>query len=321
MPACWRRTASCKVFDAAANGYVRGEGCGVVVLKPLDAARRDGDRVLGVIRGSAVNHDGRSSSFTAPNGAAQAGVIRDALTNAGVEADAIDCIEAHGTGTQLGDPIELDALADVFAGRQRPLLVGSVKAAIGHAEAAAGIAAVIKTVQCLRAGQLPPQPHFHHRNPHARDGSPVQVATGGPVEARFAGVSAFGASGTNAHVVIERGDPLPANEAAPLLTTFNRQVHWLVEQAVASGARHPVLGEPRRSARSRETVWETRLDPNADWLRDHVVDGVILMPAAGFLDMARRAGVVEPLPTSSSARPCWCRQRALPSSWSRIARR
>ncbi len=281
----------CKVFDTGANGYVRGEGCGVIVLKPVDAARRDGDRVLGVIRGSAVNHDGRSSSFTAPNGAAQAGVIRDALSNAGVEAEAIDCIEAHGTGTQLGDPIELDALADVFSGRQRPLPVGSVKAAIGHAEAAAGIAAVIKTVQCLRAGQLPPQPHFHRRNPHARDGSPVQVATGGPIDARFAGVSAFGASGTNAHVVIERGDPLPANESAPLLTTFNRQVHWLAEQAVVSGARHPVLGEPRRSARSRETVWETRLDPNADWLRDHVVDGMVLMPAAGFLDMARRAGV------------------------------
>jgi acyl transferase domain-containing protein/NADPH-dependent curcumin reductase CurA/acyl carrier protein/short-subunit dehydrogenase len=281
----------CKVFDAGANGYVRGEGCGVIVLKPLGAARRDGDRVLGVIRGSAVNHDGRSSSFTAPNGAAQAGVIRDALSNAGVEAESIDCIEAHGTGTQLGDPIELDALADVFAGRQRPLLVGSVKAAIGHAEAAAGIAAVIKTVQSLRAGQLPPQPHFHHRNPHARDGSPVQVAAGGAVDARFAGVSAFGASGTNAHLVIERGDPLPANESAPLLTTFNRQVHWLAGQAVASGARHPVLGEPRRSARSRETVWETRLDPNADWLHDHVVDGTILMPAAGFLDMARRAGV------------------------------
>jgi len=281
----------CKVFDAGANGYVRGEGCGVVVLKPLGAARRDGDRVLAVIRGSAVNHDGRSSSFTAPNGAAQAGVIRDALSNADVEAEAIDCIEAHGTGTQLGDPIELDALADVFAGRQRPLLVGSVKAAIGHAEAAAGIAAVIKTVQSLRTGQLPPQPHFHHRNPHARDDSPVQVATGGAVDARFAGVSAFGASGTNAHIIIERGDPLPANEPAPLLTMFNRQVHWLAEQSIASGARHPVLGEPRRSARSHETVWETRFDPNADWLRDHIVDGMILMPAAGFLDMVRRAGI------------------------------
>jgi acyl transferase domain-containing protein/SAM-dependent methyltransferase/aryl carrier-like protein len=282
----------CKVFDAGANGYVRGEGCGVVVLKLLEDARRDGDRVLGVVRGSAVNHDGRSSSFTAPNGAAQAGVIRDALSNAGLEAEAIDCIEAHGTGTQLGDPIELDALADVFAGRKRPLFVGSVKAAIGHAEAAAGIAAVIKTVQCLRAGQLPPQPHFHHRNPHAREGSPVLVAAGGPLrDVRFAGVSAFGASGTNAHVVIERGEPLPANETAPLLTTFNRQVHWLSEQATVSGARHAVLGPPRRSARSRETVWETHLDPSADWLRDHVVEGVILMPAAGFLDMARRAGV------------------------------
>ena len=148
----------CKAFDASANGYVRGEGCGVVVLKPLGQAQRDGDRVLATIRGSALNHDGRSSSFTAPTGAAQAAVNRDALADAGLTADAIDCVEAHGTGTELGDPIELDALAGVFAGRTRALPVGSVKAAIGHTEAAAGIAAVIKMVLCLRAGVLPPQP-------------------------------------------------------------------------------------------------------------------------------------------------------------------
>ena len=195
----------CKPFDQGADGYVRGEGCGVAVLKTLARAQADGDRVLAVIRGSAVNHDGRSSSFTAPNGSAQVAVIRDAVADAGLAPDAIDFIEAHGTGTALGDPIELDALAEVFAGRDRPLLVGSVKAAIGHAEAAAGIAGVIKAVACLDAGVLPPQVHFSQRNPQARGDTSVAVATGGPLSSGVhrAGVSAFGASGTNAHLVLE----------------------------------------------------------------------------------------------------------------------
>ncbi len=283
----------CKVFDAAANGYVRGEGCGVVVLKRLSEARRDGDRVLATIRGSALNHDGRSSSFTAPNGAAQAAVIRDALADAGLAADTIDCIEAHGTGTELGDPIELDALTEVFAGHTRRLPVGSVKAMIGHTEAAAGIAAVIKMVLCLRAGALPPQPHFVRRNPHARTDSVVDVATGGPLPAaaRFAGVSAFGASGTNAHVVIDRGAEMPLAGDEPPLTPFDREAFWLPDAATTTSARHPTLGEPHRSARSGETVWQMRLGADAEWLGDHMVEQFVLMPAAGFLDMARRAGI------------------------------
>ncbi|MBN8926641.1 MAG: SDR family NAD(P)-dependent oxidoreductase [Rhodospirillales bacterium] len=233
--------ARCAVFDAAADGYVRGEGVGVLVLKPLARAEAEGDRVLAVIAGSASNHDGRSSSFTAPNGGAQAAVIRDALADACLSPDQVDAIEAHGTGTQLGDPIELDALAEVFAGHDRPLLVGSVKAAIGHAEAAAGIAGVIKSVLCLQRGTLPPQPHYATRNPHARTDTPVRVAGEGsgpeaheeaheeahrPAHAvragldpgiptgtalHHVGVSAFGASGTNAHVVLSRAE-IPARE-------------------------------------------------------------------------------------------------------------
>ncbi|MDR3537910.1 MAG: beta-ketoacyl synthase N-terminal-like domain-containing protein [Acetobacteraceae bacterium] len=282
----------CKVFDEAANGYVRGEGCGIAILKTLARAEADGDRVLAVIRGSAVNHDGRSSSFTAPNGAAQVAVIRDALADAGLSPDAIDVIEAHGTGTALGDPIELDALAEVFAGRDRPLLVGSVKAAIGHAEAAAGIAAVIKTVLCLNMGALPPQVHFGRRTPHARTDTPIAVATGGPLPAgiRRAGVSAFGASGTNAHVVLESVVIVPTERSATAPVPFDRQPFWLSGTLVRS-ERRATLGPPHRSARSGETVWETRLDPDAAWLRDHRVEGGIVLPAAGFLDLALAAGI------------------------------
>src|SRR5262249_12220705 len=137
----------CKTFDASADGYARGEGCGVVVLKRLADALADGDRVHAVVRGSAVNHDGASSGFTVPNGAAQQAVISRALAVAGVEPREISYVETHGTGTVLGDPIELAALASVLReGRsiEHPLLVGAVKTNIGHLESAAGIASVIK---------------------------------------------------------------------------------------------------------------------------------------------------------------------------------
>ena len=201
----------CKTFDAAANGYVRAEGCAVVVLKPLEQAQADGDRIVAVIRGSAVNHDGRSSGFTAPNGLAQEAVIRAALGDAGLEPAAIGMVEAHGTGTALGDPIELDALAQVFAGRDTPLLVGSVKTNFGHAEAAAGLAGVIKAALAVGHDSVPPHLHFRAINPHASaGGSPIRVPTAAepwPVMPPRAGVSAFGASGTNAHVVLEAPPP------------------------------------------------------------------------------------------------------------------
>ena len=217
----------CKTFDAAANGYVRAEGCGVVVLKPLACAQADGDRIIAVIRGSAVNHDGRSSGFTAPNGLAQEAVIRTALADAGLTPAVVGMVEAHGTGTSLGDPIELDALAEVFKERDTPLLVGSVKTNFGHAEAAAGIAGVIKAALAVGHATIPPHLHFHTLNPHstaarAQIQVPV-VAEPWPVAPARAGVSAFGASGTNAHVVLEAPPSLAATtaptEAGVLLIT------------------------------------------------------------------------------------------------------
>src|SRR3546814_12824172 len=141
----------CKPFDAAADGFVRGEGCGIVVLKRLADAEADGDRVLAVISGSAVNQDGRSSGLTAPNGLAQERVVRDALANAGRRPGDVAYVEAHGTGTALGDPIEINALAAVMAeGRSAPLVTGSVKNTIGHPEAAAGLAGPIKAISVAR---------------------------------------------------------------------------------------------------------------------------------------------------------------------------
>ena len=201
----------CKTFDARADGYVRGEGCGVVVLKRLSDALAAGDRIHAVIRGSAVNQDGASSGLTAPNGKAQEAVIREALANAGVQPHEVGYIEAHGTGTSLGDPIEVEALGAALCqgrSRQDALLIGSVKTNIGHLEAAAGVAGLIKAVLALEHGQIPAHLHFEQPSPHIRW---EQLAVRVPVQLeqwhrpakgrRIAGVSSFGFSGTNAHIV------------------------------------------------------------------------------------------------------------------------
>ncbi|MHB9857129.1 SDR family oxidoreductase [Streptomyces sp. YIM S03343] len=212
----------CKAFDASADGLGRGEGCGVVVLKRLADARRDGDRVLAVIRGTAVNQDGASTNFTAPNGLAQEAVIRSALDHCGLTPEDIDYVEAHGTGTALGDPIELEALAAVFGDRDAcaPLLVGSAKTNIGHVEAAAGVAGLIKTVLALHHDRIPPHLHFREMTPRiSRRAAQLVIPADGadwPHTDRLAraGVSAFGVSGTNAHVVLEAyGQPEPQAQA------------------------------------------------------------------------------------------------------------
>ncbi|MDT0346920.1 type I polyketide synthase [Streptomyces litchfieldiae] len=210
----------CKTFDATADGYTRGEGCGVVVLKPLSAALTDGDNVLAVLLGSAVNQDGPSSGLTVPNGPAQEDLLRRALANAGVAPGEVGYVEAHGTGTPLGDPIELQALGAALGARDDVCLVGSVKTNVGHLEAASGIAGLIKTVLALHHGEIPPHLHFTEPSPDIPwDELPLRV----PVERtpwtsnggrRVAGVSAFGFSGTNAHVVLAEppGDAEPETE-------------------------------------------------------------------------------------------------------------
>lgn len=211
----------CKTFDAAADGFVLGEGCAVVVLKPLARALADNNPLLAIIRGSAVNQDGRSNGMTAPNKLAQEAVIRQALARAGVHPWEIDYVEAHGSGTSLGDPIEIAALEAVFAeGRKQPLQVGAVKTNIGHLVGAAGIAGLIKTVLALQHREIPPHLNLQQLNPHIARLQRVTTIptvrtpwqTGQP--ARLAGVSSFGWSGTNAHVVLQEA-PGPEASSAP----------------------------------------------------------------------------------------------------------
>jgi acyl transferase domain-containing protein/acyl carrier protein len=213
----------CKTFDASADGYGRGEGCGVVVLKRLSDAVADGDRVLAVLRGSAVLHDGRSAGLTVPNGAAQQAVIRAALKDAGLPPSAVTYVEAHGTGTALGDPIEVRALGAVLGEDRtadRPLVLGSVKTNIGHLESAAGVASLIKAVLAVHHREIPPHLHLRTLNPDvAQEPTPKLIPTavlpwpeGAP---RVAGVSAFGLSGTIAHVVVEEAPARAESATAP----------------------------------------------------------------------------------------------------------
>lgn len=208
----------CRSFDAAANGFVRGEGCGVVVLKRLSDAQRAGDPILALVRGSAVNQDGRSTGLTAPNVRAQQAMLRAALADAGLAADEIDYIETHGTGTPLGDPIELEALKAVLGGKRANgshLVLGAVKTNLGHSEAAAGMAGLLKVVLSLQAQRIPRNLHYTVQNPRASlDGTPLMIPTStqpwpAGSRTRRAGVSSFGLSGTNAHIVLEEAPASP----------------------------------------------------------------------------------------------------------------
>jgi acyl transferase domain-containing protein/NADPH:quinone reductase-like Zn-dependent oxidoreductase/acyl carrier protein len=226
----------CKTFDSRADGFVRSEGCGVIVLKRLVDAVSDRDPILAVIRGSAVNQDGRSSGLTVPNGPAQQAVIRQALTQANCDPAAIDYLEAHGTGTALGDPIEVGALNAVFGtshSAEKPLLIGSVKTNIGHLEAAAGIAGLIKVVLSIQQGQIPPHLHLQQPNPHV-DWQPSIAIPSDLTDwrsdsgERLAGVSSFGFSGTNAHVIVS-SPPIAAATPEPELG--HRPLHLLTLSA------------------------------------------------------------------------------------------
>jgi acyl transferase domain-containing protein/NADPH:quinone reductase-like Zn-dependent oxidoreductase/NADP-dependent 3-hydroxy acid dehydrogenase YdfG len=230
----------CKSFAASADGYGRGEGCGAVVLKRLSDALTDRDRILAVIRGSAVNQDGPSTGLTAPNGPAQEAVIRLALANARIRPGEVGYVEAHGTGTQLGDPIEVQALAAVYGeGRPRedPLLIGSIKSNVGHMEAAAGIAGLIKLVLALQHGEIPPHLHCSQLNPHvAWSELPVHVVTQQCAwpgrKSRIGAISSFGFSGTNAHVVVEQ---------APAAPGASDERRWPIEILTVSGRSAGIL--------------------------------------------------------------------------------
>ncbi|HRI66026.1 MAG TPA: SDR family NAD(P)-dependent oxidoreductase, partial [Polyangium sp.] len=214
----------CKTFDARANGYARGEGCGIIVLKRLSDALRDGDNIRGLIRGWAINQDGRSSGLTAPNVLSQQTMLRQALVRAKLTPTDIDYVEVHGTGTSLGDPIEVDALREVLGGPRADgskCVLGAVKTNIGHLESAAGVAGIIKILLCLEHGAIPKNLHFRRLNPRiSLDGTPLVI----PTETipwprgnkpRRAGVSAFGMSGTNAHIILEEALPDKPHESIP----------------------------------------------------------------------------------------------------------
>jgi acyl transferase domain-containing protein/SAM-dependent methyltransferase len=211
----------CKVFSDSADGYVRAEGAAVLILKKLSQAWDDGDPILAVIRAANMNQDGRSHGLTAPNGPSQRALIERTLADANLSVDDIDYLEAHGTGTKLGDPVEVNTLLDVFAARKRPLLVGSAKANVGHLEPASGMASVLKVICSMRHGEIPGQPHCSTLNREidwAR--APVVIPrenTPWPIvgEKRIAAISGFGFSGTNAHVILESPPPRRAAEQGP----------------------------------------------------------------------------------------------------------
>ncbi|WP_264051091.1 type I polyketide synthase, partial [Mycobacterium parmense] len=263
----------CKTFDASADGYVRSEGCGILVLKRLSDAERDGDRVCAVIPASAVNQDGASSGLTVPNGGAQQRLIATALARAGLAGPDVDYLEAHGTGTPLGDPIEVQAAGAVYGADRdagRPLLMGSVKTNIGHLEAASGVAGLIKVVLSLQHEMLPQSLHFEKPSPHIPwDALPVRVvdkatpwqANGKP---RRAGISSFGFTGTNAHVLIEEA-PAPSPNPDEYSTG---DILDDVTVATESDSRDEAVGVLALSARSPEALMALARRYE-EWLNTH----------------------------------------------------
>ncbi|HKP59933.1 MAG TPA: SDR family NAD(P)-dependent oxidoreductase, partial [Polyangiales bacterium] len=263
----------CKSFSASTDGLGWSEGCGMIVLKRLSDAQRDGDRVLALVRGSAVNHDGRSQGLTAPNGPSQQRVIRKALEESGLDPRDIDAIEAHGTGTPLGDPIEAGALAEVFGPERDPALplhLGSVKSNLGHTSAAAGVLGVIKVALSLQHELLPKTLHAEEPSPHVVwEGSGLSLlqqprAWKRGERIRRAGVSAFGVSGTNAHLVIEEA---PAEASAC--------------DAVETGLQHDAL--PLLLSGRDEAALRAQAQRLADWLRAH--------PEARWVDVVHTAAL------------------------------
>lgn len=233
----------CKSFDDLANGYGRSEGCGIIVLKRFPDAIKDRDTIYALILGSATNHDGKSSGLTVPNGLAQELVIRDALKNSGIKPEDVDYVEAHGSGTKLGDPQEVQALANVFKGRANKLLIGSVKTNIGHTESAAGIAGMIKVILALNKGKIPKQIHCQIPNSYVRwDDIPIQIAKEmitweSSEKPRIAGISSFSISGTNAHLILQETLQYPFTRDSA--TDEVRDFHIF---SISAKSQHDLLG-------------------------------------------------------------------------------
>ncbi len=279
----------CKTFDAKADGFGQGEGCGVVALKRLSDATADGDRILALIRGSAVNHDGHSRTVTTPSGPAQRAMLQQALDNAGVNPHQLDYIEAHGTGTPLGDPIEVMAIARVLCqARHHPLFIGSVKTNVGHLDAAAGVAGLMKVVLSLQHGAIPPQLHFSEPNPRIPwDDWPIRVPTAlTPWRAaqKMAGVSAFGMSGTNVHLIVEQ-----APEPAAIATSqpASRSLHLLPLSAQDPETLHNL-------AQAYLTHLKTHLDDDDN--DDHTWGDTCFTAATGRTHFNHRLAVVADSP-------------------------
>lgn len=251
----------CKPFDASADGYGRGEGCGIVVLKRLSDAIANRDNILALVKGSAVNHDGTSNGLTAPNGSAQTAVIKQAIANAQIDPDQIQYVEAHGTGTPLGDPIEIlslsRALREDRSEHSPPLWVGSAKSNFGHLEGAAGVAGLLKIILSLQHQQIPPNLHFLSPNPripweHLPISVPTQLTPWPQTQApRCAGLSGFGMSGTNVHLVIQAADPSDLSKGKD--QGDDRSAHLLAlsarsEEALRALVQHYIEWLPTTSA-------------------------------------------------------------------------
>ncbi|MFI4954315.1 MAG: SDR family NAD(P)-dependent oxidoreductase, partial [Gammaproteobacteria bacterium] len=298
----------CKTFDKDADGYVRGEGCGVVILKRLSDALRDQDKIYALIKGSAVNQDGASSGLTVPNGIAQEKVLAKALANANLQPHEVDYIEAHGTGTHLGDPIEIGAIQTIYSQqRQVPLTIGTVKTNIGHLESAAGIAGIIKTILALQHEMIPQHLHFKEINPaiHLAD-IPAQI----PLQAipwqrqsqkiRYAGVSSFGFSGTNVHVILAEAplqDETKLRDCLPK-TLFKRQRYWLKSSPTQKSIRddigfkinataHPFLQHQVEIPGSEDIYFESIIDLNyPEFIADHLVHGYVVVAGSTYISAA-----------------------------------
>ena len=289
----------CKTFDASADGFTRGEGCGVIVLKPLSKAKEHGDRIWGLVRASAVNQDGASSGLTVPNANAQERLMKYTLSKAGLNPEDIDYIEAHGTGTSLGDPIEVRGLTQVFSQRknkaEKPLIISSTKTYLGHTESAAGIAGLIRTILSMHYNYIPKQLHFNHQNP-AVDFAPMNAII--PIEGRQwpetncpkrATVSSFGFSGIIASAVLEETPKDYVSTVNPLpMTQFNRQHYW-----IETKSKIILQGEP-----TNHPLWQTKEDESRGnlilngqvklseqhYLQDHKVFDDVVFPGAAYID-------------------------------------